>query len=312
MIRTALGYTKNNLEILTPPYVHKTVSYPRKQNRLAKKVTSPLEKEPPIRNNTFNSDDLSILGDTINADEKETATATQFTLQSISEIIMLRLKENNTAIITEIKSTIQSEINKAINTLKEEIEQKTDILNKQNELRKKEIEKVSIKIEYLTEENEKLKKEILDMKNSKDTSNVTCTETNSKKIVLYGLAEYYKEPELELHNRISELFYNTMNVDLTGYIENTYRIGKMRWLHTIAVACLLHVVVPAEYLLPGDVVPNHYHLQYTFDIDPTTNFSYFAVVDIFSMWTIGHRKQGWRARLARCTAGCELRAHLAA
>ncbi|KAH9633003.1 hypothetical protein HF086_000363 [Spodoptera exigua] len=217
------------------PKVGNTNTPIRPQDReLSQKTKSPCEESnitvmkrtTNTYNNTFNSDDLSILGDTINADEKETATATQFTLQSISEIIMLRLKENNTAIITEIKSTIQSKINKAINTLKEEIEQKTDILNKQNELRKEEIEKISMKIEYLTEENEKLKKEILDMKNSKDTSNVTCTETNSKKIVLYGLAEYYKEPELELHNRISELFYNTMNVDLTGYIENTYRIAQ--------------------------------------------------------------------------------------
>ncbi|XP_022827407.1 aminopeptidase N-like [Spodoptera litura] len=55
----------------------------------------------------------------------------------------------------------------------------------------------------------------------------------------------------------------------------------MRWLHTVAVACLLHVAVPAEYLLPGDVVPTHYHLKYAFDIDPATNFSYFGVVDIY-------------------------------
>nr|WAK99423.1 aminopeptidase N 13 [Spodoptera frugiperda] len=54
----------------------------------------------------------------------------------------------------------------------------------------------------------------------------------------------------------------------------------MRWLHTVAVACLLHAAVPAEYLLPGDVVPSHYHLKYAFDIDPATNFSYFGVVDI--------------------------------
>ncbi|KAF9820098.1 hypothetical protein SFRURICE_014177 [Spodoptera frugiperda] len=54
----------------------------------------------------------------------------------------------------------------------------------------------------------------------------------------------------------------------------------MRWLHTVAVACLLHAAAPAEYLLPGDVVPSHYHLKYAFDIDPATNFSYFGVVDI--------------------------------
>lgn len=35
-----------------------------------------------------------------------------------------------------------------------------------------------------------------------------------------------------------------------------------------------------DYLLPGDVVPHHYDVVITYDIDPATNFSYFGVVDI--------------------------------
>ena len=54
----------------------------------------------------------------------------------------------------------------------------------------------------------------------------------------------------------------------------------MRWLHTVAVACLLHLAAPAEYLLPGDVVPLHYDVKYAFDIDPATNFSFYGIVDI--------------------------------
>lgn len=48
----------------------------------------------------------------------------------------------------------------------------------------------------------------------------------AKKIVLFGFPEYYKEPESVLYNRINETFRDILGVDLVGYIEATYRIGK--------------------------------------------------------------------------------------
>ncbi|CAB3258598.1 unnamed protein product [Arctia plantaginis] len=54
----------------------------------------------------------------------------------------------------------------------------------------------------------------------------------------------------------------------------------MRGLHVwlVAVWCVAQAL--AGYLLPGDVAPRHYHLKYTFDIDPSTNFSFYGVVEI--------------------------------
>lgn len=51
-------------------------------------------------------------------------------------------------------------------------------------------------------------------------------EHNHKKFVRYGLADYYKEPEWELQNRLVELFHEITDVDLTGYIEDMYRAGR--------------------------------------------------------------------------------------
>ncbi|KAJ8715807.1 hypothetical protein PYW07_010289 [Mythimna separata] len=67
---------------------------------------------------------------------------------------------------------------------------------------------------------------------------------------------------------------------VAGRLRNGTLYCTMHWLLTLAVACLLHQASPAEYLLPGDVLPRHYDLKYAFDIDPTSNFSFYGVVDI--------------------------------
>lgn len=54
----------------------------------------------------------------------------------------------------------------------------------------------------------------------------------------------------------------------------------MGWRVTLVVVTLAHLAACSQYLLPGDVVPRHYTVRYAFDIDPATNYSYFAVVDV--------------------------------
>lgn len=51
-------------------------------------------------------------------------------------------------------------------------------------------------------------------------------------------------------------------------------------LHVWVVAAWCVVQASAGYLLPGDVAPRHYDLKYTFDIDPSTNFSFYGVAEI--------------------------------
>lgn len=158
-------------------------------------------------------------------------TQTELTLQNLSETIMLRLQENNKSIITELKNTIHIEINKAILKLREDVERETNALLRQNEQRIIDIQETNTAIENLKIENEKLKIEIQNLKTITSTVNNqsngnNCTESHSKKIVLYGLDEYYKESANNLHMRLIDLFRDVMNVDLMGYIEDTHRIGR--------------------------------------------------------------------------------------
>lgn len=101
-----------------------------------------------------------MLGDTLQTPEKKPRhqIQTELTLQNLSEMIMIRLKENNESIISDLWSTIQIEINKAISKLTEYFELKTNYLSKQNDQRKQELEKVNTKIENFIRENEKKEK----------------------------------------------------------------------------------------------------------------------------------------------------------
>lgn len=209
------------------------------EHKLIKPPNPPVEKTNTPENNitirkkpnnsSFNmtlSDDSSLLGDTLCSEDKEKYIPTNPSLQSLSELIMQKLKENNKFIISEIKSTIEDEIKKAIFKLKEELEGRTNALSKQNEERTLEIKNIYKKIEALNIQNETLKAEIKELQAMKTTSEPKHTENNSKKIVIYGFSERHNESEWELHSRLIDMFHEILNVDLTGYIEEIYRIGR--------------------------------------------------------------------------------------
>lgn len=48
---------------------------------------------------------------------------------------------------------------------------------------------------------------------------------NKKKIVLHGLEEYSEETEDSMHSQAIDIFYEVLNVNLEGYIEDIKRIG---------------------------------------------------------------------------------------
>lgn len=175
------------------------------------------------------SDDLSILGDTIcQTISSKTEPQTEPTLQTLIHLITEKLKENNTSVITQLQSTIQTEINRAITQFNQHWKQETDNLKQLNIENKTEIEKLKEEIEIIKQENGILKKEIAEIGHKQKTSETTIrnTEENTKKIVIYGMEEFYKEPEYDLHMRIIDIFRSTLNLDLLGYIEETRRIGK--------------------------------------------------------------------------------------
>lgn len=187
---------------------------------------------------TISSEDISVLGDTQQAVEVDhntigninlmNNTQNQLNMQSLSELIILRLRENNKSIIEELQVMIQTEINRAITELRQDLEYKTNTLTEQNDQRKQEIDSINTKLEELQTENENLKKEIktLTMTTTQKNQTPSIPERNYKKLVLYGFTDYYKEPEWELHNRLIELFRDIADVDLSGYIEDMYRVGR--------------------------------------------------------------------------------------
>lgn len=191
-----------------------------------------IRKKPSTPNNeTLSSEDLSISGDTIRTEEIPINRANcDLTLQNLSEMISQQLKDNNKSIISQLQSTIQTEINKAIAKLKDDFTKDINNISQQNKEQKTQIKELNTKISNLENSNKELKKEIKDLE-EKLTSAQTrqySPESNSKKIVLFGLTEYYNESEHDLHNRIHEIFQDIMCVDLVGYIEATYRIGKYK------------------------------------------------------------------------------------
>ncbi|KAL4719791.1 hypothetical protein ACJJTC_009756 [Scirpophaga incertulas] len=90
---------------------------------------------------------------------------------------------------------------------------------------KLEIQQINTRLNKLLEENKTIRNEIIDL-NSKIKCIDKIPESESKKIVMFGLEEFHGEPDYSLHRRINEIFYDYFNVDLTGYIEETYRIGR--------------------------------------------------------------------------------------
>lgn len=191
-----------------------------------RKKRSTADTDTSLFNNT------SLLGDTIRPEspKQKDITPNEISLQSLKEMFDMQLKENNRTIVSQLKSTIQIEINKAILELKADITLETSKLTKENCLRKLDIQLLATKIDQLNKENEKLKQEIEDLLHkSPATTSINSQippENHRKKIVLYGLDEYYKEHENDLHCRIIDIFRDIMHVELTGYIEDTHRIGK--------------------------------------------------------------------------------------
>lgn len=175
-----------------------------------------------IHDETVCSEDSSIFGDTLC---KEKNVEPELTLHSLSEMISLKLKENNCSIILEIKTTIQTEINKAISKLRDDMKQETNALSLQNEERKTEIEKLNTQIQKLQIDTEKLKNDIKLLSCNSNPS-LKHESENKKKIVLYGVREMYKETDEELHDRIRTICWDILGIDLQGYIEDTYRIGR--------------------------------------------------------------------------------------
>ncbi|XP_063538167.1 uncharacterized protein LOC134747474 [Cydia strobilella] len=203
-------------------------------------------------------EDSTVLGDTLTSPSMATRPQLEHTqseqhesqihrpnvtLEQISELLDRKLELQKTSIISEInaqlkmemKTLIQNEIKCCLSNYKAEMDLNMNSLTVDQSVLNKKIDALTLRINSLEAEYTSLKNEskIKEPNNQIDTSIVNNSlassyvpESNSRKFVVYGIAEYYQESEWDLHNRVIEAFRDLMEVDLVGYIEETYRVGR--------------------------------------------------------------------------------------
>lgn len=186
-------------------------------------------------------EDHSVLGDTVNQRTFSYTTPNKnvtcnignstITLEQISQLLDEKLKNNTDYILSEmstLKSDIRNELSLAIYNIKQELTNQVDILTQNHKNLKLQHETTEEKIRSLERQNNELQLQIKELQNNITTWNATqLGESNiSKKIVIYGVEEVNWETEYDLQERVTNIFREILNIDLTGHIEELTWIGK--------------------------------------------------------------------------------------
>lgn len=167
----------------------------------------------------------SLHGDTLYS-QQPTQSPQNITLEQIGLLLDSKLKNNNATIISDLKKLIHSEINLAINQLKVEFTQKNFVISSQQEILAQKLRDTNEKIDLLQKENHLVTSQLKDLQSRLDRTTKANSNENQRSFVLYGLDEYYGENESDLYVRLSNMFYNILNVDINGFIETVKRVGK--------------------------------------------------------------------------------------
>ncbi|KAI5642242.1 reverse transcriptase (RNA-dependent DNA polymerase) domain-containing protein [Phthorimaea operculella] len=144
---------------------------------------------------------------------------------------------NKQSLIEDIKTAVFAEFKSALSELKVEMNSKINTLSSEQKSLKHSISEIENNIKILTAENTKLNSELEELRRQfiaakeyvEPPNPIKIEEskdTTSKKIVLHGLTENYYETEIELHERVINIFRNIINVNTAGYIEDLTRIGR--------------------------------------------------------------------------------------
>lgn len=165
---------------------------------------------------------------------QKSVTSNQATLEQISLLIQQNLEQNNKSILQAIQNTIQIEIENALKDLKIDFKQNIDNIKLNQIASGKNITALEQKIESLQNENLKLQKE--NKKIQEDLNSIKAhiykispekvEGKNESHVVLHGLSSYYKESEDELIDRVSYIFQDVLQLDISRYIEEVAFIGK--------------------------------------------------------------------------------------
>lgn len=204
---------------------------------LRRKVSSAQDKHSMISFDLSVDDqiqnDISIMSETVSLPKHSPDLTNTMNYKQLCEQLFEKLESNKHSIIQEIKTTVQQEITDAISKFKYEFTKRTDTLTAENKEMQYNITKMNDKITHLETQLKELQSMSLQAGayDNTQTSNIHTennTYDNSKKIVLHGLEEYSEETEDSVHDRVVQIFYNILNVNLVGYIEVLKRIGRNR------------------------------------------------------------------------------------
>jgi hypothetical protein len=150
------------------------------------------------------------------------------TIEQIGSLLDSKLTSNNNTIFNNIKHLIQSEINTALEKLKNEFIEKNNTVTLQQQALKTQLEATNLLIKDLQNENEMIKRELSYLKSQYSTIQVTNTDVSrtERQFILYGLDEQYGETETDLYPRIDRMFNDLQNISINGFIESARRVGK--------------------------------------------------------------------------------------
>lgn len=194
-------------------------STPIKPNATPKGFPSPdlnntVRRKPNISNirpivsvNPTEDSETSVDGITDNTIHSAQSTVTQpATLEQISRLLDSKLHEIRSSIISDIRNTIQIEVNNAMKSLNFEVERNLETLTKEQEITQNKIQALDTKIEDIQQQLIELE--------------------NPKKIILFGLREGQQEGVNDLMSHVSQAFSDILGINLYPYIEDIKRIGK--------------------------------------------------------------------------------------
>ncbi|KAI5642316.1 hypothetical protein NE865_05678 [Phthorimaea operculella] len=217
----------------------------RKKNRNYLSDSSSLGDLSNLGNSIIDIDssslgDISNLGDTMieNYCSNSLPMTEPLTLSHIAKLLDIKLEAQKQSIIQEIKESILTDLKNSVSELKTEMNQKITILSNDQEILRQSITEMEKNIHILNAENTQLKRDLEEIhqnligenKKESDQENLKRTTKNSnenfKKIVIHGLIENYWETDIELEDRVINVFKDILNVNVAGYVEDLYRVGR--------------------------------------------------------------------------------------
>lgn len=194
-------------------------------------------------------------------------------MEKISTLLDSKLNTKFEQLRISIIKDITQEFNNKIEKLKSEFVQTTDFLTlQQNELKSQMNEAINrvCDIEFQIKNLHQKHNICVDENITKPQANLHVENENlslqnkieelyykineekyCKKIILYGLNEYKNETEQNLIEQLNNLFYDTLDIELNGYIEKVKRLGRNTYKRPVEIELISKRIT--EYILSNSI-----------------------------------------------------------